>query len=393
MTTHPAPILGILAGMGPRSTGPFVDLVVTECQRQYGARHDIDFPKMLICSQPAPFYEDRPPDHAALEAATREGLLHLERAGASFLAIACNTVHIYYDRLATAVNVPLLDMVALAVAAIPTSARRVALIAARPTVEADLYQKLLRQRAIDVVPLDWQTEVDQFLAATRTSTDPAEHARRWARLLTQAQAAAADTVLVACLDLSAVLAHAHTPLRLVDAAQCLAREIVSRYVVLRSEAAPGAAAAAAAAVARRGDYTLSTDPSRLDIEAIHAYLTRSYWAGGIPQRVVAAAIQGSLCFGMYDREARQVGFARVVTDRATYAYLCDVYVLEEHRGHGLGKWLVESVMQHPALAGLRRFSLATRDAHSLYAQFGFTPLRAPDRFMEIARPDIYKTMQ
>src|SRR5689334_8675314 len=111
----PDPIIGILAGMGPRSTGPFLDLIVTACQEMYGARHDIDFPKMLICSQPAPFYEDRPIDHAALEAATLAGLKHLESAGVDFLAIACNTVHIYYPRLAAAVSVPLLNIVELAV--------------------------------------------------------------------------------------------------------------------------------------------------------------------------------------------------------------------------------------------------------------------------------------
>jgi GNAT superfamily N-acetyltransferase len=138
----------------------------------------------------------------------------------------------------------------------------------------------------------------------------------------------------------------------------------------------------------RGDYRISTDPDRLDVAAIHAYLVRSYWAEGIPLSVVARSLVGSLCFGLFEK--RQVGFARVVTDRATFAHLCDVYVLEEARGQGLGKWLIEVVTQHPDLKGLRRFTLGTRDAHGLYSQFGFAPVRAPERAMEIARPDVYR---
>jgi GNAT superfamily N-acetyltransferase len=136
-------------------------------------------------------------------------------------------------------------------------------------------------------------------------------------------------------------------------------------------------------------YTVSTDPSRLQLAAIHAYLTRSYWSPGVPRQVVARAIANSLCFGVYLGEA-QVGFARVVTDKATFAYLADVYVLEEHRRQGLSKRLVETIQAHPDLQGLRRFLLATRDAHGLYAQFGFAPLAAPDRMMEIRDPDPYR---
>ena len=139
---------------------------------------------------------------------------------------------------------------------------------------------------------------------------------------------------------------------------------------------------------RQDSLLISTDPARLDVRAIHAYLTRSYWASGIPLETVERCIQGAMCFGVYD-DGRQIGFARVITDRATFAYLADVYILESHQRRGLGKWLMRVIMAHPDLQGLRRFSLATRDAHGLYAQFGFTPLRAPDRHMEIARPNIY----
>ena len=130
-------------------------------------------------------------------------------------------------------------------------------------------------------------------------------------------------------------------------------------------------------------YEISTDPARLDIAAMHAYLARSYWSPGIPYSTVEHAARHSLCFGLYEKAGgRQVGLARVVTDHATFAYLCDVYVLEEHRGHGLGKLLMRAVMAHPALTGARRAMLGTRDAHGLYAQSGFVPLSSASRWME-----------
>jgi GNAT superfamily N-acetyltransferase len=141
-----------------------------------------------------------------------------------------------------------------------------------------------------------------------------------------------------------------------------------------------------------GDYEISTDPARLDVAAMHAYLVRSYWSPGIPYATVARAARHSLCFGLYEKAAgRQVGLARVVTDHATFAYLCDVYVLEEHRGRGLGKFLMHAVMAHPALGGARRIMLGTRDAHGLYAQFGFGPPPGDGVLMQILRPDMYRT--
>ena len=137
-------------------------------------------------------------------------------------------------------------------------------------------------------------------------------------------------------------------------------------------------------------YEISTDPARLDVTAIHAYLTRSYWSPGIPIEVVERALRQSLCFGVYESAGgAQVGLARVVTDYATFAYLCDVYVLEEHRGFGLGKRMMRELMAHPALRGARRVMLATRDAHGLYAGFGFLEAGAAKNLMEIVRPDIY----
>ena len=140
----------------------------------------------------------------------------------------------------------------------------------------------------------------------------------------------------------------------------------------------------------RGPYTISTDPARLDAAAIHRFLDASYWAAGIPLDTLRRSLEGSLCFGLY-HDGDQVGFARVVTDRATFAWLCDVWIEEPHRGEGLGQWLVETIVGHPDLQGLRRFLLATRDAHSLYARCGFQAPARPDAYMEMYRPDIHRS--
>lgn len=139
---------------------------------------------------------------------------------------------------------------------------------------------------------------------------------------------------------------------------------------------------------RRDTYLISTDREKLDRSLIHRFLETSYWARGIPRELVDRGIENSLCFGLYDGD-RQVGFARVITDLSTFAYLADVFVLESARGRKLGVWLIETIMAHPQLQGLRRWMLATADAHGLYRKFGFTGLSRPERIMEIVDPEIY----
>ena len=140
----------------------------------------------------------------------------------------------------------------------------------------------------------------------------------------------------------------------------------------------------------RGEFTVTTDRARLSEPLIYEYLSHSYWAEGIPRKTVARSMRNSLCFGLLEG-SRQIGFARVITDSATFAYLADVFILEPYRGRGLAKFLMESILKHPQLQGLRRWVLATRDAHALYRKFGFTPLAKPDRFMELHHPNVYKT--
>jgi GNAT superfamily N-acetyltransferase len=144
----------------------------------------------------------------------------------------------------------------------------------------------------------------------------------------------------------------------------------------------------------RGADEIDASRDRLDMAAIHEFLTGSYWSPGIPRATVERAIEGSLNFGLYrDMQGRsvQIGFARVVTDGATFAYVADVFVLPDFRGVGLAAWLITTALTHPALQGLRRVLLATKDAHAVYARCGFVPLARPERFMEINRPDIYRS--
>jgi N-acetylglutamate synthase-like GNAT family acetyltransferase len=136
-------------------------------------------------------------------------------------------------------------------------------------------------------------------------------------------------------------------------------------------------------------YQISTDRDRLDVDLVFHFLSEeSYWSRGISRAVVERSIDNSLCFGAYHGEA-QVGFARIVTDKATFALVADVFILESHRGKGLSKWLMREIMDHPDLQGLRRLLLLTSDAHSLYAQFGFTEIGNARRFMEVLHPDVY----
>ena len=140
---------------------------------------------------------------------------------------------------------------------------------------------------------------------------------------------------------------------------------------------------------QREGFAITTETSFFNVEFIHAFLSKSYWAENIPLETVQRSIDNSLCFGVFHL-GRQIGFARVITDKTTFGYLADVFIDEAYRGQGLSKWLMEEIMAHPDLQGLRRMMLATRDANGLYAKFGFSELTFPERWMQIHKPDIYK---
>lgn len=141
----------------------------------------------------------------------------------------------------------------------------------------------------------------------------------------------------------------------------------------------------------REPFLVSTDPNRIQVDAVHRFLSESYWAEQIPREIVARALQNSLCFGLYHQDD-QIGLARMITDRATFAYLCDVYVEVAWRGQGLAKWMLTCAFSHPDLQGLRRMNLVTRDAHDLYRAFGFSELSQPGGHLEKRDPDVYKRL-
>ncbi len=138
------------------------------------------------------------------------------------------------------------------------------------------------------------------------------------------------------------------------------------------------------------DFYISTDKNQLNLTFVHDFLQRSYWAKGVPVATVAASIQNSLCFCVFTREGEQVGFARVVSDYATFAYLADVFIIEHYRDRGLSKWLMKTILAHSKLQGLRRFCLGTYDAHGLYNRFGFQPLAKPNNFLSLETANPYK---
>ncbi|TMP42015.1 GNAT family N-acetyltransferase [Pseudoalteromonas citrea] len=136
-------------------------------------------------------------------------------------------------------------------------------------------------------------------------------------------------------------------------------------------------------------FNIRTNIDDMDFDTVYQFLSQSYWAKGIPRTTLRKAMMNSFCFGVFDEQEKQVGFARLITDKATFAYLADVFILESHRGMGLSKWLVEIIVKHPELQGLRRMVLATKDAHGLYSQYGFKSIENPEMLMQIWQPSIY----
>ncbi|MGG0131322.1 aspartate/glutamate racemase family protein [Bacillus tropicus] len=217
-------MIGILAGMGQKSTGPFVDTVVAECQTIYGAKHDMDFPHMMIYSCPTPFYMDRPIDHEAMKKAIIEGAQKLESTGASFIAMPCNTAHLYFEELQQSLSIPILNIVDETLKAIPETAKRVALLATEATVRAEIYQDGIAKRNIDYIYYEqWQESINQIITYIKSGEVKEAH-RLWDALVLQLKDEV-DTTIIACTDLNVVANE-----DFVDSAQCLAKAVVKMYV-------------------------------------------------------------------------------------------------------------------------------------------------------------------
>lgn len=218
--------------MGPRSTAPFVDLVVDQCQAQYGAQFDIDFPQMLILSRPTPFYLDRLINHDDLKQSIIEGVLKLEASGVSFIAIPCNSAHVYLDELQKRTRVPLLNMVEETLLRLP-QASRVALFATKPTIDCGIYQRGLERAGRElVIDLAWQksmTSVIQNIKSGQLDRALCE----WLEVVLQLEKAGVEAIVSACTDLNVVISRQKMDLPLVDSARALAEATVARYLSLK----------------------------------------------------------------------------------------------------------------------------------------------------------------
>ncbi|RAS96865.1 amino-acid racemase [Bacillus cereus] len=217
-------MIGILAGMGPKSTGPFVDTVVAKCQTIYGAKHDMDFPHMMIYSCPTPFYMDRPIDHEAMKKAIIKGAQKLESTGVEFIAMPCNTAHLYFEELQRSLSIPILNIVDETLQAIPKNVKRVALLATEATVQAGIYQDGITKRDIEYIHHEkWQEMINQII--TYIKSGEVEEARElWNALVLQLREEV-DTAIIACTDLNVVASE-----DFVDSSQCLAKAVVRMYV-------------------------------------------------------------------------------------------------------------------------------------------------------------------
>ncbi len=218
------PMIGILAGMGPKSTGPFVDTVVARCQTIYGAKHDMDFPHMMIYSCPTPFYMDRPIDHETMKKAIIEGAQKLESTGVDFIAIPCNTAHLYFEELQRSLSIPILNIVDETLKTIPENTKRVTLLATEATIQAGIYQDGIVKRNIEYIHHEkWQEMINQII--TYIKSGESEEARELWNVLVLQLEGEVDTAIIACTDLNVVASE-----DFVDSAQCLAKAVVRMYV-------------------------------------------------------------------------------------------------------------------------------------------------------------------
>lgn len=224
-------MIGILAGMGPKSTGPFIDLVVEHCQNIYGAKDDMDFPPMMIYSCPTPFTIGRPIDHAAMEKAIIDGAQKLEGTGVAFLAMPCNTAHLYYQQIQQSLSIPLLNMVEETIKSLPSSAKRVALLATHATVQSGVYQDALIHAGLDYVQKEaWQAKVSEIISLIKAGR--LEEATLLWHQLSAEMVDTVDTVVMACTDLNVITRQLTLSHQYVDSAACLARSLVNRYLML-----------------------------------------------------------------------------------------------------------------------------------------------------------------
>lgn len=227
---HPC-MIGILAGMGPRSTAPFIDSVVDECQLLYGAVYDEDFPQMMIYSLPTPFYIDRPINHDTMKKTILNGLKKLESTGVSFIAMPCNSAHIYFNELEEAVTIPLLNIVKETTKKLPKEPQRVTLFATSSTFESGIYQKDIENAGHDFVfKTEWQIIINNLIKSIKSDKQAQDNLLLWNNLMGEIRKESINSIVIACTDLNAVLTKTKESVLFIDSSQCLAEAVVRKYI-------------------------------------------------------------------------------------------------------------------------------------------------------------------
>lgn len=381
--------IGILGGISHESTAVYYQKIH---EAYFARRRDYYYPEVVVYSLDFQKFTDFE-DSGDMDGYIRyilSGLNALERAGADFALMAANSPHAVYAEVAERSHLPLLSIVDVTAAhATRCELQRLLLLGIRFTMQTNFYRGACARHGIDVVvPTDAeQALVNSIIFDELVIGDIRSQSR--AKLLALIERyrreAGVDGVILGCTELPLILRPEDAELPLLNTLDLHVSTALD--TALDTAFADDAATAHPAATKhewRRDTFVISTDPARLDLDALHTYLTHSYWTPGIPPDAVRNAARHSLCFGLYDtagNSVEQIGYARVITDYTSFAYMADVFVLPEYRGHGLGVWLVQCVTEHPALRSLRSFWLATRDAHELYRKFGFEVPDEPDKFM------------
>lgn len=224
-------LIGILAGMGPRSTAPFIEQVIDECQLQYGAKYDEEYPKMMIYSLPTPFYIDKPIDHGLMKKTIIEGLKRLEEIGVDFIAMPCNSAHIYYEELRDSINVKLLDIVEETINRVPFKSQRITMFSTSTTYNSLIYQKGIERSNHEFIFKDnWQLKINTLIQSIKLDKKNDKNIKVWNELLEDIRVEQIENVIVACTDLNAVLEHSKYPINIIDSSNSLAKAVVENYL-------------------------------------------------------------------------------------------------------------------------------------------------------------------
>lgn len=225
--------IGVLAGMGPRSTAPFVDLIIDECQSQYGARYDNEFPKMMIYSLPTPFYIDHPINHKLMKETIIDGLQKLESTGVDFIAMPCNSAHIYFKELKESINIPLLNIVEETVKRLPTISQNITLFSTNSTFESTIYQDCILHNVHKFIFRDeWQTKLNTLIQNIKMDKENTHNIDIWNELIEDAKNESVENIVIACTDLNVVLEKSYPSINIIDSSKSLAESVINKYLKL-----------------------------------------------------------------------------------------------------------------------------------------------------------------